>query len=201
MSNEAHQEPASDAHGDVDIDEDVLVGTDEEHDASVQPSAALMPGEADSLRVLIMWLVRKSFYWLFCIGYSVGVIAATFARREPQFDPQGGISWTWLILLSALALRFLAGWIALALATPIALAHRPNLWAGRTIATYVDRFHVLQAFRALRWTHGVRQTAQTRLGERGRRLGQIDRIIGIVNIASAVILVVTIIIYMAVVEV
>jgi hypothetical protein len=165
----------------------------------IQPAAALMPGRSDSFRLMTVWFVRKSFYWLFFVGYGIGTWMAYVNHVDNEID----VDWTspdsvkegllspWSALIVALIVRFAASWIALALAMPLALAHEPNLSprdnVGSGIGKFFDRLHVARAFRSLRWTHHVRQVALMRLGPTGRRLGRLDPILDIVNIASGLI--------------
>jgi len=136
--------------------------------------------------------VRKSVYWMFFVGWTIGNLVAVSRRQEPDFDvSRGSVTSVWIVVLLALAIKFIVGWVALGMALPLALAHEPNLSPrenfGSSIGVFFDRLHLARAFRSLRWTHHVRQVAQHRLGEQGRRLGRLDPILDVINIASGVI--------------
>jgi len=174
----------------------------------LQPAAALLPGASDARRLMVAWFIRKSFYWLFFLGWGVGSLVAFWSRGsvEPELDltsPDSireGLWSPWVALLLALITRFVNNWVALGLAFPLAIAHEPGLSEranfGSGIGKFFDRLHVARAFRALRWTHHVRQIALCRLGPTGRRLGKLDPILDVVNVASAIIAA-TLIIYVS----
>jgi hypothetical protein len=185
------------------VDPDELVGPGR-YQLRIEPAAALQPGRADAKRLLVIWFVRKSFYWIFFLGFAWGTVTAAVRGQQNQFDVDwmspnsvaDGLLSPWAGLILALIIRFVTGWIALGLAFPLALAHEPNLSPrtnfGSGIGRFFDRLHVARAFRALRWTHHVRQIALKRLGPRGAWVGKLDPIFDIVNIASGVVLVVTV---------
>lgn len=165
----------------------------------IQPAAAILPGRADSGRLLAVWFVRKSCYWLFFGGYALGTWVAYVNHVEARVD----VDWAsassvreallspWSAFVAALIARFVANWLALGFAMPLALAHEPNLAPrtnfGSSIGRFFDRLHVARAFRSLRWTHHVRAVAHHRLGPTGERLGRLDPILDVVNVASAVV--------------
>jgi len=168
----------------------------------IQPAAAIMPGTADSKRLLSIWFVRKSFYWLFFLGISIGLLTTAF-RHQSDIDvevtsPSALVS-PWAVLAVALIVRFVSGWVALGFAFPLALAHEPNLSPrtnfGSGIGKFFDRLHIARAFRSLRWTHHVRQVAQHRLGPTGARAGKLDPIFDIINISSGVIAFISLVIF------
>lgn len=177
----------------TDVPDEELVGPGR-YPLRIQPAAAIMPGEDDARRLLRLWFVRKSFYWILFLGMAVGSVYSMMRHREVDVDltdPEATWAGGFILMLVALALRFVVNWIALGLAVPLALAHEPNLSArdnfGASIGKFFDRMHIARAFRSLRWTHHVRQVAQHRLGDEGRRLGRLDPWFDIVNIASGVI--------------
>lgn len=147
---------------------------------------------------MVVWFIRKSFYWLVFLGYTLGTALALINHENNEVD----IDWTsptsvreallspWSAFLLALIIRFVNNWVALALAFPLAIGHEPNLSPrenfGSGIGKFFDRLHVARSYRALRWTHHVRQVALGRLGERGRRLSKLDPLLDIVNIASGI---------------
>ena len=181
----------------TDPDDGELVGPGR-YRLRIQPAAAIQPGEADARRLLRIWFVRKSFYWLFFLGWMIGAIAATARREQPEFDLENGVAAPWLVLALAFALRFVTGWVALGLAYPMAIAHEPNLSPrtnfGHSIGIFFDRLNVARAFRALRWTHHVREVALRRLGERGRKLARLDPILDLVNNSFGVLAFVTLVV-------
>lgn len=180
------------ASGDEDgVDPDELVGPGK-FPLRIQPAAAIAPGTADAKRLLAIWFFRKSFYWLFFVAIGTGLTVTFLRHQDADVDLGDPTSLTgvWTLLLVALAVRFISGWIALVLALPLVFAHEPSLTPrenfGSSIGLFFDRLHIATAFRELRWTHHVRQVAQHRLGETGRKLGKLDPILDIVNIASGV---------------
>jgi hypothetical protein len=64
----------------------------------------------------------------------------------------------------------------------------PRRYRGATIGIVFDLWHTARAYRALRWTHEVRQLAIARLGTTGRRLGRLDPILDVVNITLLVLI-------------
>lgn len=180
------------------LDPDEIVGPGR-YPLRIQPAAALLPGTGDSRRLMVTWFIRKSFYWLFFVGWMSGSLAALWSRSNVEFDVdftspdsvREGLLSPWAALLLAVIIRFVNNWVALALAFPLARGHevglseRTNFASG--IGKFFDRIHVARAFRSLRWTHHVRQVALGRLGSTGRRLAKLDPLLDIVNIASGVI--------------
>lgn len=166
----------------------------------VRPEQALRPGRADARRLLIVWYVRKSFYWLLFTGVS----AAYLTRRTDEI----GVDWgdpdaVWAELLSPLAglvlavvVRLGSNMVALALAYPLTRdygAHlEPRTGLGSGIGVWLDRRNLAKAYRSLRWTHHVRQEALRRLGPSGDRVSKLDPILDVVNIATFVVMVVVV---------
>jgi hypothetical protein len=179
---------------DQEVDDAELVGPGR-FPLRIQPSAAIAPGTKDAKRLLTIWFVRKSFYWLFFTGLAIGW-TVTVVRDDQDVDV--GVDWLhpstlltpWLPMILALGLRFVVGWIALALAAPLVFAHEPNLSPrenfGSSIGVFFDRLNLARGFRAFRWTHHVRQVALRRLGPTGDRVGKLDPTLDVVNIVSGV---------------
>jgi hypothetical protein len=167
----------------------------------IQPAAAVAPGTSDARRLLAVWYVRKSFYWLFFLGLIIGISVA-LVRDEGDtsvdiIDPgqfADNVISPWALVIIALVLRLVVAWVALALTAPLVFAHEPNLSPrdnfGSGIGVFFDRLHVARAFRALRWTHHVRQVALGRLGPTGDRLRKLDPVLDVVNITMGVLVVV-----------
>jgi hypothetical protein len=186
------------------IDPDELVGPGR-YQLRIEPAAALQPGRADAKRLLGIWFVRKSFYWIFFLGFAWGTVTAAIRDQRAEvdvdwFSPNSvadGLLSPWAGLILAFIVRFVAGWVALGLAYPLALGHEPNLSPrtnfGSGIGKFFDRLHVARAFRSLRWTHHVRQIALKRLGPGGAWVGKLDPIFDIVNIVSGVVLFATVV--------
>ena len=164
----------------------------------IDPEVAVLPGTADATRLLTTWFIRKSFYWIFFVGFTYGSVAAMVRHETAEVD----IDWMspdsvgesllspWAGLIFAVILRFVIGWIALLLAIPFALAHdtdlEPRTNFGSGIGRFFDRMHIARAYRSLRWTHHVRQVALRRLGPSGERIARLDPFLDLVNIASGV---------------
>ena len=84
--------------------------------------------------------------------------------------------------------------MALWLAYPLARSYEVGLSArtgfGSGIGKWLDRLQLARAFRALRWTHHVRQVALQRLGPSRRWVSRVDPVMDIANISLWVIAVV-----------
>ena len=161
----------------------------------VRPEHAVRPGRADARNLLAVWFIRKSFYALIAIG----LIGAVVSRRV---DDVGVDVTSWESVTSeiaspmiGLALGLLArlgsGFVALWLAYPLARSYEVGLSArtgfGSGIGKWLDRLQLARAFRALRWTHHVRQVALQRLGPSGRWVSRVDPVRDITNISLWVI--------------
>ena len=167
----------------------------------IRPELALLAGTADARNLLNVWYLRKSVYGL----VAAGLIGAALTRSNVDVD----VDWTsgeevtsrlWsplAPLVVGLLIRVGSSFAALLLALPLArayevgLAPRTNLGSG--IGHMLDRLNLARAYRALRWTHHVRQLALARLGGTGRKLSRLDPIMDITNITLWVIAVVALI--------
>jgi len=154
------------------------------------PEAALRPGLGDARTLLVLWYVRKSTYWVFGLGLT---IAALVYRADTIDLGSGSPSQIWGELHSPLAgvavallLRLFTAGAGLLIAYPLACAYEvglePRTNTGRTIGILLDRYKVMRAYRALRWTHHVRLHAIRRLGPAGARLAHLDPILDVANI-------------------
>ena len=96
-----------------------------------------------------------------------------------------------------LILRVGSGFAALLLALPLASAYEvglsPRTNFGSGIGHLLDRLNLARGYRALRWTHHVRQLALARLGHTGRKLSRLDPIMDVTNIALWVVAVVALV--------
>jgi hypothetical protein len=157
----------------------------------VRPEHAVRPGRADARNLLAVWFVRKSFYGLIALG----LIGAAISRRV---DDIGADVTSWGSLRSELAspmiglalgllARFGSGFVALCLAFPLARSYEiglsPRTGFGSAIGKWLDRLQLARAFRALRWTHHVRQVALMRLQATRPWLSQLDPTMDIANIS------------------
>jgi hypothetical protein len=104
--------------------------------------------------------------------------------RSPESVEHGLLS-AWAFVVLAVLLRIAIAWIAVALAFPLARAHEiglaPRTGFNRHYATLSDRYKVAKAFRALRWTHNVRQVALDRVSPGPGRWRRLDPIIDVVG--------------------
>ena len=86
----------------------------------IDPEVAVLTGTGDARRLLGIWFVRKSFYWIFFVGFTYGTVAAVIRHETAEVD----VDWMspnsvgeslltpWAGLIFALILRFVVGWIA-----------------------------------------------------------------------------------------
>jgi hypothetical protein len=158
--------------------------------ARIVPEAALRPGLGDARALLALWYVRKSSFWVFGLGVT---IAALVYRADTINVGSASPAEIWDELHSPLAgvavaliLRLFAAAAGLLIAYPLARAYEtglePRTNTGRTIGILLDRYKVMRAYRALRWTHHVRLVAIRRLGRTGARVAHLDPIMDIANI-------------------
>ncbi len=143
----------------------------------IDPSAAVR-GRFDATALLVLWLVRSSVPALFLAGVSYAwVVSEKRLAAMPQVTSPGQAIQLLLspfaVVAIAIFLRFLVGIAALILAYPLSRRETgssmgPGSW--RPFPVWTDRLHLVRAYRSLRWTSTVRQTAATRLGRWGRVL-------------------------------
>jgi hypothetical protein len=81
--------------------------------SGLRPEAALRPGRGDALALLLVWYVRKSFYWLLWLGIIGAAVVGRVNEVSVGVDSPGAY---WEELLSPLA------GIVLALASRLAAA-------------------------------------------------------------------------------
>ena len=159
------------------------------------PGTALLPGRADALRLTTLRLVQRSVYWIFFLGIVLGALVS-LANHGDKIEVDatspdrllGGVLTPFALVFFALMLRVATGVVALALAYPVARLHQADSAPPSTLKErfdiHLDRLFVTRAFRALRWTRGVRHAALDRLGPTKERVERIDRVIGIANVAT-----------------
>lgn len=126
------------------------------------------------------WLARKSAYWM---GGLAVVLAAVAHQRDVSwgFDSPAAVA-----VLLGLALRVGSAWLGLALAYPLTIDYEADLdersGFGSTIGKWLDRRQLAKGFRALRWTHHIRQAALDQLGTTGDHLRGAERVVDVANI-------------------
>jgi hypothetical protein len=164
----------------------------------IRPELALRPGRADPRNLLIVWYLRKSVYGLVALGLIAGTITRTNLDVDWKSAAELGsqLSSPLAPVVIGLILRVVSGFAALLLALPLASAYEvglsPRTNVGSGIGRVLDRLNIARGYRALRWTHHVRQLALARLGGTGRRLARLDPIMDIANISLWVIAVITV---------
>ena len=164
----------------------------------IELDACLGPGSADSRRLLVAWFVKKSFYWMFFGGAALASVIHFVERVENDFrvdykSPESvehGLMSAWVFVVVAVLTRVAVAWIALAMAFPLARAREADLeprtgW-NRHYATLSDRYKVAKAFRALRWTHHVRQVALDRVSPGPGPWRRLDPALDIANVIGVV---------------
>lgn len=167
-------------------------------DMRVTPSAALLPGTRDSRRLLVTWFVKKSFWWMVFGGSAVASIVHAVERVDDELEVRlsspdsvmSGLLSAYSLVVLALLIRVIIGWVALALAYPLARAYEDHLDARtgwtRYWGTFSDRYKVAKAFRLLRWTHHVRQAALDRVAPGPSWWRRADPIIDIATVVAII---------------
>ena len=164
----------------------------------IDPIACLGPERNDARRLLIVWFVKKSFYWMFFGGSAFASVVHAVERADndlqirltsPDSVTSGLLSAAAFVVL-ALIIRLSIGWVALALAYPLARSHdaalEPRTGRTRHWATFSDRYKVAKAFRLLRWTHHVRQVALDRVAPGPSWWRRVDPILDVLNVLAVV---------------
>jgi hypothetical protein len=165
----------------------------------IRPELALQPGTADARNLLIVWYLRKSVYGLVALGIIAGTVTQTNLDVNWKSGAELGseLSSPLAPIVIGLMLRVVSGFVALLLALPLASAYEvglsPRTNVGSGIGRVLDRLNLARGYRALRWTHHVRQLALARLGDAGRKLARLDPIMDIANITLWVIAVIALV--------
>ncbi|MGI9622846.1 MAG: hypothetical protein ACR2PK_08425 [Acidimicrobiales bacterium] len=164
----------------------------------IKLEACLQPGSSDSRRLLILWFVKKSFWWMFFGGAALASFVHFVEHVDNEFQvnyrsPESvehGLLSAWVFVVLAVLLRIAVAWVAVGLAFPLARAHEvdlaPRTGVNRHYATLSDRYKVAKAFRALRWTHHVRQLALDRVSPGPGWWRRVDPILDVVNVVGVV---------------
>jgi len=172
---------------------------------------SMIRSNKDAEVLLWLWTIKKTVWPLLWFGLAVAYFYLLIIARDPDaldsdLDGLGSISETFGLLLSplflvliALALRFIVGWVALA------AVYRQTVWItrddypdvgrmGKFIRMVSDRLNLASSHRSLRWTWAARRIAMARPGVADARFALAYRIIRIANIAAIVILILTMIV-------
>ena len=164
----------------------------------IELDACLLPGKIDSRMLLIAWFVKKSFWWMAFGGAAIASVVHFVEHVEDQLQvnyrsPESvehALLSAWALVVLAVLIRFAIGWVALALAYPLARAHEiglpPRSGWNRHYATLSDRYKVAKAYRALRWTHHVRQVALDRVSSGPSWWRRWDPILDVINVLGVV---------------
>jgi hypothetical protein len=171
----------------------------------VNAEQLLLPGTGDATRLSLLWLVRRACTGLLFLGVVVGIVIEGLSNDAGDLKIDtgsadsvlSGILTAFGLVFVAIVLRLVTGWVGLVLAHPLARQHQgaPEPRLRRRLATYVDRYSIVRAFRELRWTEGVRTAALRRLGDAAQIYERVDRTIGIANLAIAVLCVPAILLF------
>ncbi len=162
----------------------------------IRPELALQPGAADARNLLVVWFLRKSVYGLVALGLIVGALTRTDIDIDfrSASDLESQLSSPLAPLVVGVILRVITSFVALLLALPLASAYEvglsPRTNFGSGIGHVLDRLNLARGYRALRWTHHVRQIALARLGPKGPKLARLDPIMDITNITLWVVAVI-----------
>ncbi len=164
----------------------------------IDPVACLGPGRKDARRLLIVWFVKKSFWWMFFGGSALAAVVHAIERTDNKFQVRlsspdtvlSGLLSAFALVVLALLIRLMIGWVALGFAYPLARAHdavlEPRVGWNRRWGTFSDRYKVAKAFRLLRWTHHVRQVALDRVAPGPSWWRRVDPILDVVNVLAVI---------------
>ena len=164
----------------------------------IDPAACLAPGRSDARRLLVVWLVKKSFWWMFFGGSALAAIVHAIERTDNELQVRlsspdtvlSGLFSAFALVVLALLVRLTIGWIALGLAYPLARAYdaelEPRTGRNRHWGTFSDRYKVAKAYRLLRWTHHVRQVALDRVAPGPSWWRRVDPVLDVTNVLAVI---------------
>ena len=169
----------------------------------IEPAMCVAPGRDDSRRLLIAWFVKKSFPWMLFGGAALASVVHAIERVDNEYEVKlsspgsviGGLLSAYAVVVVAMLLRIVIGFVALGLAFPFARAHdadlEPRTGRNRHWGTMSDRYKVAKAFRDLRWTHHVRQVALDRVSPGPGWWRRLDPTLDVVNVIGVVAFIIT----------
>jgi hypothetical protein len=151
--------------------------------AHVRPSQVLLPGDGDARALLACWFARRAFYPLILLGTIGAFVSGDPEGRDIDYTDAGEVGRDLVSPLTGLvlgaAVRLLAALGAWFLALRVARSRErtlaPRTGFGHTFGRLMDLRQVVRAYKALRWTHHVRQEAIRRLAPAGHWLWRLDR--------------------------
>lgn len=154
------------------------------------PKIFVLEDGRDPWRVLGAWYLRKFSLTLLWLGFIAALVIAGGDDFKVDLETPEGI-WRTLRspaapILVAVGVRLLSGFVALIATVPAArmlddvLEHRDGRAAW--IGDWYDRLNIARAYRAMRWTHGVRMSAIRSLGDAGARVAVLDPVLDTINI-------------------
>lgn len=152
----------------------------------------LEPGRRDARNLLIVWYVRRSFYPLLFLGFIGAFVTGGDTNVEwsdpnevarDLFSPLAG-------LILAVVVRIGANLASLALAFPLAKRRdaslEPRTGVNKRLSRWLDLRQASRGYRALRWTHHVRQEALRRVAPGSELKWKLDQIFDVATIALLV---------------
>lgn len=164
----------------------------------IDPSACLEPGRKDARRLLVVWFVKKSFWWMFFGGSAFAAVVHAVERVDNDLQVRlsspdtvrSGLLSAYALVVIAVLVRLVIGWVALGLAYPLSRSHdavlEPRTGWNRHWGTFSDRYKVAKAYRLLRWTHHVRQAALDRVAPGPSWWRRLDPILDVVNVLAVI---------------
>lgn len=161
--------------------------------AFIRPEQALRPGRSDALRLLILWCIRRSSYPLLFLGL-IGAYGTAEGSTSIEWSDAGELMRELASPLAGLILavvtRVTASQAGLVLAFWLARERdrhlEPRTGVNRRLARALDLRQASKSFRALRWTHHVRQEALRRVAPAGGRWWHLDRYFDVATIVLAI---------------
>jgi hypothetical protein len=164
----------------------------------IDPSACLLPGRKHARSLLIVWFVKKSFWWMFFGGSAFAAIVHAVERVDNELQVRlsspdtvrSGLLSAYALVVLAILVRLVIGWVALGLAYPLARSYdavlEPRTGWNRHYGTFSDRYKVAKAYRLFRWTHHVRQVALDRVAPGPSWWRRLDPILDVVNVLAVI---------------
>lgn len=149
----------------------------------LRPSQVLLPGDRDARALLVCWFARRSFYPLIFLGTIGAFASGNPDGRDIDYTDAGEVGRDLVSPLTGLvlgtAVRLLAAFGAWLLALRMARSREqtlaPRTGFGRWFGRFMDLRQVVRAYKALRWTHHVRQEAIRRVAPTDHWLWRLDR--------------------------